>query len=146
GAYSWDPPFEEHSSVGGPYQRPPPNTVTFGQHSGKIDGATPALTGHKNGVKVGAAKPRAKPGLTGGGRFMATQTNIYAALAGYVGRPDQTGRVGVFRRAAEGGDWNHVLPDLEAFTVAVHPRSPDIVLAGTADGVWRSTDRGATFV
>ena len=75
---------------------------------------------------------------------MTVETNIYAAVAGYVGRPDQSGRVGVFRRPAE-GEWQHALPDLEAFTVSVHPRHPDIVLAGTADGVWRSTDRGATF-
>ena len=77
---------------------------------------------------------------------MATQANIYAAVAGYVGRPDQTGRVGVFRRAANSEEWQHALADLEAFTVSVHPRSPDLVLAGTADGVRRSEDRGATFV
>ena len=76
---------------------------------------------------------------------MAASTNLYAALAGYVGRPDQTGRIGVFRRDAGAGEWQHVLPDLEAFTVIVHPRQPELVLAGTADGVWRSEDRGATF-
>jgi len=76
---------------------------------------------------------------------MATQTNVYAALAGYVGRPDQAGRVGVFRRAAAGGAWQHVLTEREAFTVVVHPRNPEVVFAGTADGVWRSQDRGATF-
>ena len=76
---------------------------------------------------------------------MAPSTNLYAALAGYVGRPDQTGRIGVFRRDAVGGEWQHVLPDLEAFTVIVHPYQPALVLAGTADGVWRSEDRGATF-
>ena len=76
---------------------------------------------------------------------MAPSTNLYAALAGYVGRPDQTGRTGVFRRDAVAGEWQHVLPDLEAFTVIVHPRQPELVLAGTADGVWRSEDRGATF-
>jgi len=74
---------------------------------------------------------------------MAAQTHVYAALAGYVGRPDQHGKVGVFRRAD--GVWQHVLGDLEAFTVSVHPRDPEIVFAGTADGVWRSADRGATF-
>ena len=76
---------------------------------------------------------------------MEPSTNLYAALAGYVGRPDQTGRIGVFRRDAVGGEWQHVLPDLEAFTVVVHPRQPTLVLAGTEDGVWRSEDRGATF-
>jgi hypothetical protein len=43
---------------------------------------------------------------------MAPSTNLYVALAGYVGRPDQTGRIGVFRRDAVGGEWQHVLPDL----------------------------------
>jgi hypothetical protein len=76
---------------------------------------------------------------------MAPSTNLYAALAGYVGRPDQTGRTGVFRRDAVAGEWQHVLLDLEAFTVVVNPRQPALVLAGTADGVWRSEDRGATF-
>ena len=76
---------------------------------------------------------------------MAPSTNLYAALAGNVGRPDQIGRIGVFRRDAVGGEWQHVLPDLEAFTVIVHPCQPALVLAGTADGVWRSEDRGATF-
>lgn len=74
---------------------------------------------------------------------MAASTNIYAATAGYVGRPDQQGKSGVFRRA--NGEWQHVLGDLEAFTVAVHPKNPDVVFAGTSDGVWRSTDRGASF-
>ena len=67
---------------------------------------------------------------------MATQTNLYAALAGYVGRPEATGRVGVFRRDAAGGEWQHVLPGLEAFTVVVHPRNPDVVFAGTGAGFW----------
>jgi len=43
---------------------------------------------------------------------MAPSTNLYGALAGYVGRPDQTCRVGVFRCEAVSGEWQHVLPDL----------------------------------
>ena len=76
---------------------------------------------------------------------MATQSHIYAGVAGYVGRPNEKGAVGVFRRPASGGAWQHVLTDLETHTVFVHPTDPNVVLAGTADGVWRSTDRGATF-
>lgn len=75
---------------------------------------------------------------------MAT-SNLYAGVAGYVGRPDQKGAVGVFRRAAGADAWEHVLPNLEAFAVHVHPKEPNIIFAGTADGVWRSTDAGATF-
>ncbi len=76
---------------------------------------------------------------------MAVQGHIFAGVAGYVGRPDQPGSVGVFRRSASGGAWSHVLPDLETHTVFVHPTDPNVVFAGTADGVWRSTDKGATF-
>jgi photosystem II stability/assembly factor-like uncharacterized protein len=76
---------------------------------------------------------------------MADRSHIYAAVAGYVGRPEEKGKVGVFRRAAAGGEWQHVLTELETHALLVHPAEPDVVLAGTADGVWRSTDRGATF-
>jgi len=61
------------------------------------------------------------------------------------GTRTKTGRIGVFRRDAAGGEWQHVLSDLEDFTGVVHPRQPALVLAGTADGVWRSEGRGATF-
>jgi photosystem II stability/assembly factor-like uncharacterized protein len=76
---------------------------------------------------------------------MADQSHIYAGVAGYVGRPDEKGKVGVFRRTAVGGEWQHVLPDLETHALLVHPTDPNVVFAATADGVWRSTDRGATF-
>jgi photosystem II stability/assembly factor-like uncharacterized protein len=76
---------------------------------------------------------------------MPSHANIYAGLAGYIGRPDQQGKVGVFRRSADGGEWEHVLTEPETHVVCVHPTEPDVVLAGTADGVWRSHDRGATF-
>ena len=76
---------------------------------------------------------------------MADQSNIFAGVAGYVGRPDETGKIGVFRRAAAGGEWQHVLTHLETHTVLVHPTDPNIVFAGTQDGVCRSTDRGKTF-
>ena len=76
---------------------------------------------------------------------MAGQSHIYAGVAGYVGRPEEKGKIGVFRRAAAGGEWQHVLTHLETHALLVHPTDPDVVLAGTVDGVWRSTDRGATF-
>ena len=80
----------------------------------------------------------------------ADPSNIYVAVAGYFGKPDHPGKVGVFRRSASGnggpaGDWQHVLGTVQAFTVFVHPKDPETVFAGTNDGVWRSTDRGATF-
>ena len=38
-----------------------------------------------------------------------------------------------------------MLDSVEAYTVFVKPDNPEVVFAGTNDGVWRSTDRGATF-
>lgn len=76
---------------------------------------------------------------------MSNRSIIFAGLANSFGKPDASGRVGVFRREAAGGDWEHVLPCAQAFCVFVHPKNPETVLAGTSDGVWRSTDRGATF-
>ena len=58
-------------------------------------------------------------------------------------RPSRQGRR--VPRAAKGGDWKHVLGTVETYTVFVHPNNPETVFAGTNDGVWRSTDRGATF-
>ncbi len=77
---------------------------------------------------------------------MLDQTHIFAAIVGYVGRPDATGAFGVFRRpAAPGGEWQNVFGEKETHYVMVHPANPDIVLAGTVDGVYRSTDKGTTF-
>jgi photosystem II stability/assembly factor-like uncharacterized protein len=76
---------------------------------------------------------------------MADQSYIFAGVAGYVGRPNETGKIGVFRRAVGGGDWQHVLTNVETHAVLVHPTNPAVVFAGTVDGVWRSTDHGATF-
>ena len=76
---------------------------------------------------------------------MPDGSNIYAGVAGYFGKPDHTGKAGVFQRAAKGGDWKHVLDGVEAYTVFVKPDDPDVVFAGTNDGIWRSTDHGQTF-
>ncbi len=76
---------------------------------------------------------------------MSGTTNIYAGVAGYFGKPDHPGKVGIFRRSAKGGDWQHVLAGVETYTVVVHPSDSQTVFAGTSDGVWRSTDAGATF-
>jgi photosystem II stability/assembly factor-like uncharacterized protein len=73
------------------------------------------------------------------------QSTIFAGVAGYVGRPEAVGKVGVFRRPSGSSTWEHVLPELETFTVNVHPKDASVVLAGTTDGVYLSTDGGATF-
>jgi photosystem II stability/assembly factor-like uncharacterized protein len=76
---------------------------------------------------------------------MPSTSNLYAGIAGYVGRADQKGIVGVFSRQAGAETWNHVIKDHESFVVEVHPTDPNVVLAGTSDGVYRSADRGKTF-
>lgn len=77
---------------------------------------------------------------------MASPANVYASVAGTVGRSAKdAGAVGVFRRPAETGAWEHVLGDSDSNVVYVHPTDPNIVFAGTHDGVYRSTDRGRTF-
>ncbi len=72
------------------------------------------------------------------------QSYIYAGVGGYYGG-NEGHLAGVFRRAAEDAHWQQVLAEPEAYTIFVHPRDPNIVLAGTKDGIYRSADRGATF-
>src|ERR1700741_823234 len=73
------------------------------------------------------------------------QSYVFAGVGGYYAAKDKGGKAGVFRNAVGESDWSYVLKGLEAFTVFVHPRDPNLVFAGTADGVYRSTDRGAPF-
>ena len=73
-----------------------------------------------------------------------TQSYVFAGVGGYYASK-QGGLAGVFRCSTDSGDWKHALSEAEAFTVFVHPRDPNLVFAGTADGVYRSTDRGQTF-
>ena len=72
------------------------------------------------------------------------RSHVFAGVGGYYGG-NQGNLAGVFRLDADGADWTHVLTEPEAYTVFVHPRDPDLVLAGTKDGIYRSTDGGATF-
>ena len=69
---------------------------------------------------------------------------VFAGVGGYYASK-QGGLAGVFRCAIDGTDWKHALSQIEAFTVFAHPRDPDLVFAGTVDGVYRSTDRGQNF-
>jgi photosystem II stability/assembly factor-like uncharacterized protein len=71
-------------------------------------------------------------------------SHVFAGVGGYYG--GNVGNLaGVFRRRADAADWQHVLTEPEAYTVFVHPGDPGLVLAGTKDGIYRSTDGGATF-
>ena len=46
-------------------------------------------------------------------------SNIYVSVAGFIGRPEATGAVGIFRRPVEGDQWEHVYQERETFTVYV---------------------------
>jgi hypothetical protein len=69
---------------------------------------------------------------------------VFAGVGGYYASK-QGGLAGVFRCATDGTDWKHALSEVETFTVFVHPHDPNLVFAGTVDGVYRSTDRGQNF-
>ena len=73
-----------------------------------------------------------------------TPSCVFAGVGGYYASK-QGGLAGVFRCASDDTDWKHILSEVEAFTVFVHPRESNLVFAGTADGVYRSTDRGQNF-
>ena len=69
---------------------------------------------------------------------------VFTGVGGYYASK-QGGLAGVFRCAIDDTNWKHALSEIEAFTVFVHPRDPNLVFVGTADGVYRSTDRGQNF-
>ena len=71
-------------------------------------------------------------------------SHVFAGVGGYYANK-QGGLAGVFRRATDDTNWKHALSEIEVFTVFVHPRDSNLVFAGTADGVYRSTDRGRNF-
>ena len=50
---------------------------------------------------------------------------VFAGVGGYYASK-QSGLAGVFRRAADDSDWKHALSEIEAFTVFVHPRDPNL--------------------
>lgn len=74
-----------------------------------------------------------------------SKSNIYVGVAGFIGRPNAKGSVGIFRCSESNNQWDHVFPEKETFTVYIHPNDPTHIFAGTDDGVWRSTDNGASF-
>lgn len=72
----------------------------------------------------------------------SSQSYLYAGAA-RVGA-NTTG--GVFRRAPGSDQWQHThadLPDIYALTV--HPGDPAVVYAGAGQGLFRSSDHGATW-
>ncbi len=71
------------------------------------------------------------------------RTNLYVGLAA---EGEYTGPGGLFRRADGEDGWTDIskgLPETpQVRALAVHPETPNVVYAGTQDGVYRSDDRG----
>jgi photosystem II stability/assembly factor-like uncharacterized protein len=88
---------------------------------------------------------------------MATQGNgngyVYAGVTRWGGGGSQSAKPGtlggVFRMPVGGDEWTHMMtgfPEvIHVQCVTIHPRSRNVVFAGTHDGVYRSGDHGATW-
>jgi len=79
------------------------------------------------------------------------KTYVYVGLAGEHplvagSAPNVLGEGGLFRRADGEEQWRNMtqgLPkDPQVRALAVHPENPQVIYAGTQDGVYRSNDRG----
>lgn len=74
---------------------------------------------------------------------------IYAGAGHWVSSAGTRHPGGLFRRSPGGGEWQALsvgLPEnAEARALAVHPREPDVLYAGTQDGPYRSTDGGGRW-
>ena len=55
------------------------------------------------------------------------KSNFYAGVAGYVGRADQVGKVGVFSRAAGAESWTQPVSEHETYAVHVHPTVSELL-------------------
>ena len=70
---------------------------------------------------------------------------VYAGLAGETA-PGREVKSGLYRMTDDDGQWEslgHGLPDAPAVrAIAVHPKNPEVVFAGTQDGPYRSGDNG----
>jgi photosystem II stability/assembly factor-like uncharacterized protein len=70
---------------------------------------------------------------------------VYAGLAGETA-PGREIKSGLYRMAADNGDWELVTQGLPAApairAIAVHPQQPGVVFVGTQEGPYKSTDDG----
>jgi len=76
-------------------------------------------------------------------------THVFAGAGHWVTGSGRHCRGGLFRRTPEDGEWHaltHGLPEnVEARALIAHPREPGVLYAGTQDGPYRTTDRGASW-
>lgn len=74
-----------------------------------------------------------------------TATHLFVAVGDFFGDKNPTGKLGVFRHQVGDSGWAQVLSDVPVYCVQVDPGNRSHVLAGTRNGIYRSTDSGATF-
>ncbi|MGH8066046.1 MAG: WD40/YVTN/BNR-like repeat-containing protein, partial [Candidatus Entotheonellia bacterium] len=71
------------------------------------------------------------------------RTFVYVGLAG---EGEYIGAGGLYRRAADGGEWQSLTeglpPDPQVRSLLMHPSNAAILYAGTHRGPYRSDDRG----
>lgn len=78
---------------------------------------------------------------------------VYAGVTRWGGGGSQTAKPntlgGVFRLRVGDSSWEHMMlgfPEVvHVHCITIHPKTSDISFAGSHDGVFRSTDRGATW-
>ena len=74
-----------------------------------------------------------------------SQSYVYIGLAGET-VPGREVRTGLYRSLAGESSWESIATGLpsepQVRALAVHPKQPNVVLAGTQDGVYRSDDHG----
>lgn len=77
---------------------------------------------------------------------MATEKHRTTLYVGLAAEGEYTGPGGLFRRTDGEADWTQInkgLPDRPQIrSLVVNPKTPNVVYAGTQDGVYRSEDRG----
>jgi photosystem II stability/assembly factor-like uncharacterized protein len=75
----------------------------------------------------------------------SSQSYVYVGLAGET-VPGREVRTGLYRSLMGEGSWESITDGLpsepQVRALAVHPKQPTVVLAGTQDGVYRSDDHG----
>ena len=75
----------------------------------------------------------------------SSQSYVYVGLAGET-VPGREVRTGLYRSLAGEGTWESLTAGLpsepQVRALAVHPKQPNVVLAGTQDGIYRSEQSG----
>jgi photosystem II stability/assembly factor-like uncharacterized protein len=75
---------------------------------------------------------------------MAKTSHLYVGV-GRARAPLDSGAIGLFRAPLQGGDWEHLVDDVEIHVIVAHPTVRDLIFVGTSKGVIRSRDGGRNW-